>query len=147
MIAYALLTAITITYVMFYLITTHTLKENYKYYKPTYLVLKNKEHLLDDSGPSDFITFKPAAKIKRFNEMKASGHIIWSELWDDKDEIIYFKSDGDIKLLSKHYIHTDFMLVFDLYTLYWYKKIKKQILLNSMSVCESRDYKLKQLLK
>jgi hypothetical protein len=132
---------------MFYVATALTLKENYKYYKPTYLALKNKEYLLDDSGSDSFLTFRPAAKVKNMNQMRASGHIIWSLLLDDKDEIIYFKSDESIKLINKHYIHKNFMSYCDLYTLYWHKKIKKQILLNSMTTAESRDYKLKQLLQ
>jgi hypothetical protein len=144
---YALLTVASITYCTLYLTVSLTLKENYKYYKPTYLALKNKEYLLYDYGPESFITFRPADKVKKMNEMRTSGHILWGDLLDDKDEIIYFKSDEDIKLINKHYIHTDFMLLCDLYTLYWHKKIKKQILLNSMSIKESRDYKLKQLLK
>jgi hypothetical protein len=141
------LTVFSTVYFTLYLITFLTLKENYKYYKPTYLALKNKEYLLDDFGPSDFITFKPAAKIQKLNDMKVSGHIIWSEFLEYTDEIIYFKNDENIKLINKHYIHTSPMLFCDLYTLYWHKKIKKQILLNNMTVAESRDYKLKQLLK
>ena len=46
-IIYTLLTVATIVYLLFYVITTSTLKENYKYYKPTYEALKNKEYLLD----------------------------------------------------------------------------------------------------
>jgi hypothetical protein len=132
---------------MFYLATSLTLKENYKYYKPTYLALKNKEYLLDDSGSESFLMFRPVEKIQKMNEMRASGRIYWSLSLDDNKEIVYFKSDETIKLLNRHYIHTDFMLLCDLYTLYWHKKIKKQILLNSMSIEESRDYKLKQLLQ
>ena len=136
-IIYTLLTVATIVYLLFYVITISTLKENYKYYKPTYEALKNKEYLLDYE--SDLIIFRPAEKVNKLKTMKAKG------LFDE--EIVYFKSSEDIKLLNSHYIHKNFMPYCDFYTLYWHRKIKKQILLSSMSIAESRDYKLKQLLK
>jgi hypothetical protein len=149
-----LLTVASILYTALYVTLVFILKENYKYYKPTYLALKNKEYLLYDYGSESLITFKPVDKIKKMNDMKASGDTFWSlppniyqYMLDDKAEIIYFKSGESIKLINAHYIHTHFMLFCDLYTLYWHKKIKKQILLNSMTIAESRDYKLKQLLQ
>lgn len=142
-IIYTLLTVATIVYLIFYVITTSTLKENYKYYKPTYEALKNKEYLLDYE--SDLIMFRPAEKVNKLKTMRANGHIVWD--LDDENEIAYFKSSEDIKLLNSHYIHKNFMPYCDFYTLYWHRKIKKQILLSSMSIAESRDYKLKQLLK
>lgn len=42
------------------------------------------------------------------------------------DEILYFKEDGSIKLIDG-YIHNNITIWFDLYTLFWYFKIKKLI--------------------
>ena len=42
------------------------------------------------------------------------------------DEILYFKEGGSIKLIDG-YIHNNITIWFDLYTLFWYFKIKKLI--------------------
>lgn len=57
--------------------------------------------------------------------IRFSRHNQVNNLWSS-DEILYFKEDGAIKLIDG-YIHTSLMIWFDLYTLYWYFKIKKLI--------------------
>ena len=122
----------TMAFCMLWFITYLTLKKNYKYYKPTYEAIKNKEYLLYRND-QDFITFRPKDKMDI---------PIW--VFND-DEILYFKENDTIKL-TKGYIHKDFMPFFDPYTVYWHNKIKKQITINS-SLENMREDKLKQLLK
>jgi hypothetical protein len=122
----------TIAFCTLWFITYLTLKKNYKYYKPTYEAIKNKEYLLYRND-QDFITFRPKDKMDI---------PIW--VFND-DEILYFKENDTIKL-TKGYIHKDFMPFFDPYTQYWHNKIKKQITINS-SLENMREDKLKQLLK
>jgi hypothetical protein len=129
----------TIAFCMLWFITYLTLKHNYKYYKPTYLAIKNKQYLLYRND-EDFITFRPKDKMD-------------IPIWQfTDDEILYFKDNETIKLKSyiqngrQGYIHKDFMPFFDPYTVYWHKKIKNEIMINS-SLENMRDYKLKQLLK
>ena len=117
-----------------------TLRPKYKYYKLTYLALKNKEYILSTNDES-FITFKPKDKV-----MATTGKFGFNQWQFDDDEILYFKQGGDIKLI-KEYIHTRSAPFFDPYTQYWYKKIKKEILLNTRTIAEIREDKLKQLLK
>ena len=115
-----------------------TLRPKYKYYKLTYLALKNKEYILSTNDES-FITFKPKDKV-----MATTGKFGFNQWQFDDDEILYFKQGGDIKLI-KEYIHTRSAPFFDPYTQYWYKKIKKEILLNTRTIAEIREDKLKQL--
>jgi hypothetical protein len=117
-----------------------TLRPKYKYYKLTYLALKNKEYILSTNDES-FITFKPKDKV-----MATTGKFGFNQWQFDDDEILYFKQGGDIKLI-KEYIHTRSAPFFDPYTQYWYKKIKKEILLNTRTIAQIREDKLKQLLK
>ena len=114
-----------------------TLRPKYKYYKLTYLALKNKEYILSTNDES-FIAFKPKDKVM------ATGKFGFNQWRFDDDEILYFKQGGSIKLI-KDYIHTRSGLFFDPYTLYWYKKIKKEILYNTRTIAEIREDKLKEL--
>ena len=123
-----------------------TLRPKYKYYKLTYLALKNKEYILSSNDES-FITFKPKDKV-----MPSTGKFGFNQWQFDDDEILYFKQGGDIKLINSNYnlyyvdyIHTKSAPFFDPYTQYWYKKIKKEILLNTRTIAQIREDKLKQL--
>lgn len=109
-----------------------TLMSEYKYYRKTYLAIKNKEYLLF-SNDETYIT------------LRVEDHMKYNKWWifDDK-EILYFHGKGTIKLI-KGYIHNNEMLYFDLYTKYWYVKIKKEILKLTRTKAEIRDDKLKQL--
>jgi hypothetical protein len=78
--------------------------------------------------------------------MATTGKFGFNQWQFDDDEILYFKQGGDIKLI-KEYIHTRSAPFFDPYTQYWYKKIKKEILLNTRTIAQIREDKLKQLLK
>ena len=132
-----LLILVPLIYCMLWFISYLTLKHNYKYYKPTYLAIKNKHYLLY-SNDEDFITFRPKEKMDLPNWLNLSC-----------EEILYFKGSESIKLKSyqngHHYIHKDFVPFFDPYTVYWYWKIKKQMLLHTRSIAEIRQDKLKQL--
>lgn len=119
------------TYFLLWLPTFLTLRSKYKYYKLTYLAIKNKQYLLFNNDES-FITFKPKDKMDQ-------------PTWKiDDEEILYFKGNETIKL-TNGYIHKNFMPFFDPYTQYWYKKIKNEILLNSRSIAQIREDKLNQL--
>lgn len=133
---FIIIVGLTMTWLPSYL----TLRPKYKYYKLTYEALKNKEYILS-SNDSSFITFKPKDKV-----MAPTGKFGFNQWQFGDDEILYFKKGGDIKLI-KEYIHKDFMPFFDPYTMYWHKKIKKEILYNSRSIEQIREDKLNQLLK
>ena len=128
------------TYFILWLPTFITLRPKYKYYKLTYLALKNKEYILSSNDES-IITFKPKDKV-----IATTGKFGFNQWQFDDDEILYFKKGGDIKLI-KDYIHTRSGPFFDPYTTYWHKKIKKEILYNTRTLAEIREDKLKQLLK
>lgn len=138
---YPLLFIIIVGLILTWLPSYLTLRHKYKYYKLTYLALKNKEYILSSNDES-FITFKPKDKV--IANTGKFGFNQWQ--FDDDDEILYFKQGGDIKLL-KDYIHTRSGLFFDPYTMYWHKKIKKEILYNTRTIAQIREDKLKQLLK
>lgn len=112
-----------------------TLRPTYKYYKVTYDVIKSKEYVLS-SNDRDFISFLPKSK-----ELTRKRNYFFIPSLDD--EILYFKDTEGIKLI-KGYIHKNDFFWFDPYTVYWYKKIKTQIMINS-SVENMREYKLRQL--
>lgn len=119
------------TYFILWLPTFITLRPKYKYYKLTYLALKNKQYLLFNNDET-FITFKPKHKMDQ-------------PTWQfDDEEILYFKGNETIRL-TNGYIHKSFMPFFDPYTQYWHKKIKNEILLNSRSIAQIREDKLKKL--
>jgi hypothetical protein len=126
-----ILTFAIVAYFSLWLPTFLTLRPEYKYYKQTYLAIKNKEYLLFNIDES-FIIFKPKGKMNQLT-------------WDE--EIIYFKSSKSIKLTNGFINRTFIMTLFDPYTQYWYKKIKKEILINSRTLAQIREDKLKQLLK
>lgn len=102
-----------------------TLRPDYKYYKKTYLALYSKTYVVKNDD-MNYLTFS-----------HKSGK--------DHNEIIYFGClNGDIKLIEG-YIHKDqTMFWVDPYTMYWYYKIRKQIMINS-SVENSRDNTLRKL--
>ncbi len=126
-----ILTFVIVTYFSLWLPTFLTLRPEYKYYKQTYLAIKNKEYLLFNIDES-FIIFKPKGKMNQLT-------------WDE--EIIYFKSSKSIKLTNGYINRTFIMTLFDPYTKYWHNKIKKEILINSRTLAQIREDKLKQLLK
>ena len=131
-----IIVGLTLTWLPSYL----TLRPKYKYYKLTYLALKNKEYILASNDES-FITFKPKDKV-----IATTGKFGFNQWQFDDDEILYFKQGGDIKLI-KDYIHTRSAPFFDHYTIYWRRKIEKEILYHSRSIDQIREDKLKQLLK
>ena len=137
---YPLLFIIIVGLILTWLPSYLTLRHKYKYYKLTYLALKNKEYILSSNDES-FITFKPKDKV-----IANTGKFGFNQWQFDDDEILYFKQGGDIKLL-KDYIHTRSGPFFDPYTMYWHKKIKKEILYNTRTIAQIREDKLKQLLK
>ena len=121
---------------MFWLASFLTYYPKYKYYKETYLVIKNKDYILSSNDES-FITFT--------SKDKPSGARFGFNQWQfDTKTILYFKTDETIKLTSG-YIHKDFIPFFDPYTQYWHWKIKKEMLLHTRSIAEIRQDKLKQL--
>jgi hypothetical protein len=107
---------------IFWLASFLTYYPKYKYYKETYLVIKNKDYILS-SNNEIFITFTSK---------------------DKPGAVLYFKQDETIKL-TNGYIHKDFIPFFDPYTQYWHWKIKKEMLLHTRSIAEIREDKLKQL--
>jgi len=124
-----------ILYITFWIPSYITRKDNYKYYKPTYEAIKNKEYVLLSNTPG----FEDGLIIFRHKET-----IDTIPKWSiTDDEIIYFRGTKSIKL-TKGYIHKTFIPFFEPYTNYWYHKIKEQIMANS-SIENMRDYKLKQL--
>lgn len=121
---------------MFWLASFLTYRHKYKYYKETYLAIKNKDYIMSSNDES-FIIFT--------SKDKPSGAMFGFNQWQfDAETILYFKSDETIKLTSG-YIHKDFMPFFDPYTQYWHWKIKKEMLLHTRSIAEIREDKLKQL--
>jgi uncharacterized SAM-binding protein YcdF (DUF218 family) len=121
---------------MFWLASFLTYRPKYKYYKETYLAIKNKDYIMSSNDES-FIIFT--------SKDKPSGAMFGFNQWQfDAETILYFKSDETIKLTSG-YIHKDFMPFFDPYTQYWHWKIKKEMLLHTRSIAEIREDKLKQL--
>lgn len=137
---YPLLFIIIVGFTLAWLPSYLTLRHKYKYYKLTYEALKNKEYILSSNDES-FITFKPKDKV-----MTPIGKFGFNQWQFDDDEILYFKKGGDIKLI-KDYIHTRSGPFFDPYTMYWHKKIKKEILYNIRTIAQIREDKLKLLLK
>lgn len=126
-----------LTLVFFYIVLMWlpaflTLRKDYKYYKKTYDLLNSKTYVLTDTN-EQYLTFRE--KSKKYDIFYC-------------DEILYFKDDdslkGDIKLTNSGYIHVNNMLWMDPYTMYWYHKIKKQIIINS-SVENMRDNTLSKL--
>lgn len=121
---------------MFWFASFLTNYPKYKYYKETYLALKNKDYLMSSNDES-FITFtckdKPSGAMFGFNQWKF-----------DTETILYFKTDETIKL-TKGYIHKDLMPFFDPYTKYWHWKIKKEMLFHIRTKAQIRQDKLKQL--
>lgn len=116
----------------FWLASFITFRDRYKYYKQTYLAIKDKEYLF----------YSKEGDI-RFRHKEDIDDTFNRGLYFTKEIILY--DDGTIKLLDGVYLHKS--VGFDPYSLYWFYKIKKEMMFNSMSVVEKRDYKLKQLLK
>jgi hypothetical protein len=133
-----LLLFLTVIYIFLWVPTFLTLYPKYKFYKKTYLALKNKQYVLSTIDDS-FITFKPKDKIQ------PTGTFGFAQWQFDNDEILYFKYDQTIKLSNFGYIHKD-LLGFDPYTLYWHRKIKKQILLDSRTKAQIRQDNLNKLI-
>lgn len=96
------------------LATFLTLRKNYSAYKLTYNALLSGDYVYNEylSKHSDIIYFRKPGdnSLSNFN-----------------DEILFFeKGEGSIKLLGRDkYIHNALFTYFELYTLYWKKKIIK----------------------
>jgi hypothetical protein len=95
---------------------------------------------------------KVKSKHQHFTELAMTGEDIGLHIQKSSDldviletvEPYGYKIKSDIKLI-KDYIHTRSAPFFDPYTQYWYKKIKKEILLNTRTIAQIREDKLKQL--
>lgn len=110
-------------------ILTNTVK--YKFYRKTYLALKNNEYTVIENSPS-YIKF-------RRNDKLESKTYLYHYINDD----IYI-NNKDIKLIEGHLLYS--LLTFmDPYSWYYYNRIRKQIKLKSLSKEDLRDYKLKNL--
>jgi hypothetical protein len=107
---YSVLAVLIGTYYLLSLSVVLTLSSKYKYYKLTYQLLYSGNYIFSTENDM-YIRFSRPNQVNN----------LWSS-----DEILYFKEDGAIKLIDG-YIHTSLMIWFDLYTLYWYFKIKKLI--------------------
>jgi hypothetical protein len=139
---YAILITVLLTYTLLWFCTFHTLKSKYRFYKVTYLALKNNDYELSRND-HDFITFTCKnfdGEYNRYYTVCPITGVI------NFNEITFFKDGGSIKLVSS-YLHRSFMLAFDPWSLYWYRKIKKEIMWNSRTLAEIREAKLKRLLK
>lgn len=124
---------------MFWFASFLTYYPKYKYYKETYLAIKNKKYLMSSNDES-FIIFTPCALVPSPSAAKFG----FNQWQFDAKTILYFKQDETIKLTSG-YIHKDPIPFFDPYTQYWHWKIKKEMLLHTRSIAEIRQDKLKQL--
>jgi hypothetical protein len=111
------------TYLMTSLATVLTLMSKYKNYKETYLLL-NKYILVENSK----------------NYIRLDSKDV------NKKEVYYDKKDGTIKL-NNSYIFNSSILYFDLYSLYWYYKLKRRFIKKGRSLSELREEKLNKLLR
>ena len=99
----------------------------YKYYKPTYLAIKNKVYIntIKDDYEMRFVKDDDKNPF-RYNDIRLS------------DKSLKLIDDGGYIFLT---------VGFDQYTIYWFYKIKKEMKWQSMTKAEQRDYKLNQILK
>ena len=108
-----------------------TNSKDYKFYRPTYEALMNKQMVL-------------SSKVKVLNDVLYTFNAPGSTIFDNGPEIIFFCNDEDevtsIKLLSgkytRHYIH-DGTSELDPYTQYWFRKICKALLTHDLNTVET----------
>lgn len=105
-------------------ILTNTVK--YKFYRKTYLALKNNEYTVIENSPNYI-------KFRRNDKLDSNSYIYIT------DDIYY--SD---KLIEGYLFYTLLTFV-DPYSWYYYNRIRKQIKIKSLSKEDLRDYKLKNL--
>jgi hypothetical protein len=82
----------------------------YKYYKLTYQFILSGNYIFSMENDM-YIRFSRPNQVNNYYST---------------DEILYFKEGGSIKLIDG-YIHKSLTIWFDLYTLFWYFRIKKLI--------------------
>lgn len=92
-----------------------TLSSNWSSYKKTYDMLKRGEIIFHWCTPNDFYYFgTPENRASLTGFVRNRGK-----------EVIFFE-DGSIKLVGEgNYIHTSFYTYFDLYTVYWLRKLTR----------------------
>ena len=117
------------TYIILSISSILTNMGKYKFYRKTYLALKNNEYTVIENSPN-YIRFRRNDKLESY---------IYHYITDD----IYY-SDKDIKLIERHLFYSLLTFV-DPYSWYYYNRIRKQIKLKSLSKEDLRDYKLKNL--
>lgn len=104
--------AILISYLIITAITASVISDNYKWYKPTYKAITNREYVYNEKMSCEEITYF----------RKPGDNDIFSD-----DEILLFK-EGSIKLLGRNkYIHKSFMNILESYTWYWGRKLASAI--------------------
>ena len=119
------------TYIILSISSILTNMVKYKFYRKTYLALKNNEYTVIENTPN-YIKF-------RRNDKLESKTYIYHHINDD----IYYL-DKDIKLIEG-YLFYSLLTFVDPYSWYYYNRIRKQIKLKSLSKEDLRDYKLKNL--
>lgn len=126
----AFLIGLVICYLFLWFISYLTLKDSYKYYKVSYLAIKNKTYIFK-SKTDTYITFTKPKDIN--NKYLVS-------------DSIYFNIESECIKLINDYIHKGRIVIFDPYSLYWYYKIKNVMMENSKSLQEIRNEKLNEIL-
>lgn len=117
------------TYIILSISSILTNMVKYKFYRNTYLALKNNEYTVIENSPN-YIRFRRNDKLESY---------IYHYITDD----IYY-SDKDIKLIEG-FLFYSLLTFMDPYSWYYYNRIRKQIKLKSLSKEDLRDYKLKNL--
>ncbi len=135
---FGLLQFILILYLAMSLASILTLMSKYKNYKETYLLL-GKYILVENS--KKYILLASKEEIDRISGINTGRDIRYLL----NKEIYYEKKDGTIKL-NDSYIFNNSMLYFDIYSLYWYYKLKRRFIRKGMSLSELREEKLNKLL-
>ncbi len=92
------------TYIICVIVSVNLLWSNYKYYKTTYTFLE-----------LGFFDYHSLGDV--YYSFNQKGGL--------KCEIIKEKYFNRIKLVNGKCLHNDMLLIFDLYSLYWYRKIFK----------------------
>lgn len=128
-----ILTVLTGGYLMMAFASVLTLSYKYKNYKETFLLLSQYKLVQNDKR---YILLTNKEEVSKYGNR--------SFLYNN--EIYYDKKDTSIKL-NDGYIFNSSMLYFDLYSLYWYHKLKKEFFRKTMTLAELREEKLNKLLR
>lgn len=121
------LTVLLFIFLVLWFATFMTNVSKYKYYKPTYLAIKNRVYINTIRDNDEM----------RFVKDDDENHFSYNDIRLD--------SDRSLKLIEGGYI---FLTVgFDPYSIYWFYKIKNEMKWQTMTLAEQRDYKLNQILK